>query len=166
MYEGRACYLDTWPGQESYILDKPIFEDEAPSQSPIGFESQEMTLEDVFEALEEIEEIFPDIPPFEALRLYYSQPKEVCPTSMIETYMMYLMEAEQAAREYHLMPYSGGLWDQPQALLQVFSAIRVERNQYERIRFDKIKAKTKKGQGKQDAGTIPQTTSSLPPRNR
>jgi hypothetical protein len=127
-----------------------------------------MSLHDLFDELDYIEEVFPDIPPFEALRLYFTAPKEVCPTSMIDPYLMYLMEAEQASREYHTLPFEGGLWDQPRALLDIFGAIRTERNHYERIRFEKMQKKAKnKNSGPSTAGSIMNSTNTnLPPRQR
>jgi len=168
MYTGRACYLQTWPGNDTYELDHPIFGEDLPSQSPIGYEKKEMTLDDIFEELDLIEEIFPDIPPFEALRLYFTSPKEVCPTSMMDPYLVFLIEAEQAAREYHIMPYAGGLWDQPRALLSVFSSIRIERNHYERIRFEKLDKKHNKRAigSKQAGGILDSPNTNLPPASR
>ena len=127
-----------------------------------------MTLKDLFEELDYIEEVFPDIPPFEALRLYFTAPKEVCPTSMIDPYLMFLMEAEQASREYHTLPFEGGLWDQPKVLLEVFSSIRTERNHYERIRFEKLQKKSKsKVSESNTAGSIMTSpNTNLPPRQR
>lgn len=88
-----------------------------------------------------IERVFPDIPPFETLRLYFSQPLEVCPTSLLDPYFMFLLASEQSAREYHVLPFDGGYWDQPLLLSTIFDVIRTERNQYERIRFEKAKKK-------------------------
>ena len=169
MYTGRACYLQTWPGNDTYELDHPIFGEDLPSQSPIGYEKKEMTLDDIFEELTIVEETFPDIPPFEALRLYFTSPLEVCPTAMMDPYLVFLIEAEQAAREYNVLPYDGGLWDQPRALLNIFSAIRTERNHYERIRFEKIdrKMKSKGAIGPRKAGDILQSpNTNLPPASR
>ena len=80
----------------------------------------------------------------------------------------FLLDAEQASREYHTLPYGGGLWDQPLALLVAFTSIRYERNQFERIRIDKMKKSSNKG-GSQTPG-LKQVTQSpnedLPPRKR
>ena len=115
--------------------------------------------------MDNIENSLPQIPPFEALRLYFAQPLEACPTAMMDDYFIYLMETEQATREYNTLPYNGGLWDQPLQLLRVFSVIRSERNQYERIRFEHLKKKTNKGSTQ--APNIPaMQPSDLPPLGR
>lgn len=97
------------------------------------------------------------------MRLYLTDPVEVCPTSLMDPYIMYLLEAEQAVREYHTLPFEGGLWDQPMALLEAFVAIRSERNQYERLRWDKIEKGQKR---KSDTGdrTLISPNENLPPR--
>ena len=100
-------------------------------------------MEELYEELDNIENSLPHIPPFEALRLYFSQPLEACPSAMMDAYYLHLMEAEQAVREYNTLPYDGGLWDQPLQLLRIFTVIRSERNQYERIRFEKANKKVK-----------------------
>jgi len=128
-------------------------------------------MDGIFEELDRIETVLPSIPPFEALRLYFSQPLEVCPTAMVDPYHVYLMEAEQASREYHVLPFDGGLWDQPLALLRSFTIIRSERNQYERIRMERVTKKMKKGKGSSsDMGNTPNVPafqgSDLPPMGR
>jgi hypothetical protein len=124
-------------------------------------------LEELYEELDNIENSLPHIPPFEALRLYFSQPLEACPSAMMDSYYLHLMEAEQAVREYNTLPYDGGLWDQPLQLLRIFTVVRSERNQYERIRFEKMKKKSSKmssGQQTPNAGAF--KASDLPPLGR
>jgi len=167
MYQGRACYLDKWPGEEVFTLPVPVFNEEEPGSSPTSLEDKDLKLEGLFEELERIEEHYPNIPPFEALRTYFISP-EVCPTSIVDPYLVYLIELEQAAREYHTLPYPGGLLDQPLALLDSFSVIRSERNQFDRVRFEKLQQKAKKaegGGGKEIPG-LGSPQDHIPPRRR
>lgn len=165
MYEGRACYLTKWPGEESYTIPVPIFDDIIGSP-PDGYEDKELTMEGLFEEMEAIEDHFLNIPPFEILRTYFIDP-EVCPTALIDSYLVFLIEAEQAAREYHTLPFSGGLWDQPLKLLEVFTTVRYERNQYERVRVEAIRAKSKKSTVRPGVESLSQSTAShLPPRSK
>ena len=115
-----------------------------------------------------IETQLPDIPPFEALKLYFLNPVEVCPTSLIEDSLIFLLETEQAAREYNTLPFGGGLWDQPTVLLSAFSTIRAERNHFERIRMEEIRSKQKReNTGTPGARTIHRSDNeALPPRQR
>jgi hypothetical protein len=126
-------------------------------------------MDGIFEELDRIENVLPSMPPFEALRLYFAQPLEVCPTAMMDRYHLFLMEAEQASREYHVLPFDGGLWDQPLTLLRAFSIIRSERNQYERIRMEKVTKKMKRQSS--DMGNTPnvpafRSTGDAPPMGK
>lgn len=163
LHQGRACYRDGFPGKEAFILNLPVFDIEGSSGTPIKLEPESVTLEGVFDELDRIESYIPDIPPFEAMRLYLIDPVEVCPTSLMDPYIMYLLETEQAVREYHTLPFEGGLWDQPMVLLEAFIAIRSERNQYERLRWDRIE---KKRDRKSDTGdrVLVSPNENLPPR--
>ncbi len=100
------------------------------------------------------------MPPFEILRTYFISP-EVCPTPLTDPYLVYLIELEQAVREYHTLPYEGGYWDQPLAMIEAFAAIRSERNQFELIRFERLKKKAK-NRGKAVSGP----NEIRPPRRR
>ena len=79
---------------------------------------------------------------------------------------MFLLETEQSAREYHQLPFDGGLWDQPRQLLDIFTTIRAERNQYERIRYEQMERKSKKAQATNDMPGAKSLTMNedLPPR--
>ena len=145
------------------MFNVPVFDDQALNQTPIGFERKQLTLDGLFEELDKVEENFPSMPPFEALRMYFL---EACPQSIMDSYYMFLLETEQSAREYHQLPFSGGLWDQPRQLLDVFTTIRAERNQYERIRYEQMERKNKKAQASNDMPGAKMLTKNedLPPR--
>lgn len=157
--------MDGEPGQDTYRLKLPKFDIEQPNQSPMGEYGANVTREDVFELLSDWEEIFPDLPPFEAARLYLHEPIEVCITSLIDPYSLYVIEAEQACRDYQVLPYDGGLWDQPNVLIEAFSIIRMERNHFERIRFEKWKADSKRNKGAGNS-TFDSPNQAIPPRTR
>lgn len=164
MYEGRACYKIEWPGDETYIIDVPIFDDESSSGTPLNYVKRALTLSEVLDELDKVSECIPDIPAFEALRLYFVS---VCPTGLIDPLVLFYIEAEQAVREYHTLPFKGGLWDQPKLLLDMFTVIRSERNQYERIRMEEISRKAKKsGSGKGGKNIFSSPNEGLPPRIR
>lgn len=100
------------------------------------------------------------MPPFEILRTYFNSP-EVCPTALTDPYLVYLIELEQAVREYHTLPFGGGYLSQPLAMIDIFAVIRAERNQFERVKIETLKKKTKKGQGKSGS-----QNEDRPPRKR
>ena len=118
----------------------------------------------MFDELDIIEQALPSMPPFEVLRTYFNQEVEVCPTAMIDAEDLFMLETEQACREYHKLPFEGGLWDQPLKLLENFEVIRAERNQFERIRFEQLKRKEKVKENNQ--GPLARGNTDLPPRNR
>jgi hypothetical protein len=149
-------------------LSLPDFDPEKPNQAPLGYHEAEVTRNDIFELLSDWEDIFPDMPPFEAARLYLMHdPIEVCITSLMDPYTLFLIEAEQASRDYQALPYDGGLWDQPKVLLDAFTAIRSERSHFDRIRLEKFKNKGTKGEGPKDQRfTSPSESAGIPPRTR
>lgn len=162
MYEGRACYRQQFPGDETYDLDVPIFEEDNPSSSPSKYEKRTLTAEEILEELGIIEENFPDMPAFEALKLYFPA---VCPTSLTDHHLLFYIETEQAVREYNTLPFDGGLWDQPYLLLEIFTVIRSVRNQYDRIRFEEMSKKAQKtGHGSQGKTIHTSLNEELPPR--
>jgi len=178
MYQGRACYLTTDPGQEHYTLQVPVFPDYGASKLPvnqiagpvlpIGAELKKLAKDDLLDELDAIYERLPEMPIFEILQNFFRQPVEVCPTSLLESYILFLIDAEQASREYHTLPYTGGLWDQPSLLLDCFTQIRYERNQYDRIRMQRMAKKAKKSgvAGSDQSIAHPSTSEALglPPR--
>ena len=104
-------------------------------------------MEEFIEEMDDIADHFLNMPPFEILRTYFISP-EVCPTALTDNYLVYLIELEQAVTEYNTLPYDGGYWDQPLLMIEAFNAIRSERNQFERVRIETMKAKAKtKGKG-------------------
>tara|TARA_B100000424_G_scaffold271651_1_gene275506 strand:- start:473 stop:928 length:456 start_codon:yes stop_codon:yes gene_type:complete len=131
------------------MFNVPVFDAENLNQTPVGYDRKQLSQEDLLDELNNIEENFPSMPPFEALRMYFSGPQEACPESLVDPYFNFLLETEQSAREYHQLPFAGGLWDQPRQLLDIFTTIRSERNQYERVRYERMERKSKQ---KQSAG--------------
>lgn len=133
---------------------------------PQGFNKAELSKENFIELLDAISFLFPSMPTFEVLRLYFSQPKEVCPTAFIDEEALYMLETEQSCREYHVLPFEGGMWNQPKKLIHYFTHIRTVRNEYERQRMEQIKKESKSSNRKDNK--IPDSLKtgdlSLPPR--
>ena len=140
MYEGRACFLNKFPGNESYTFELPIFTEDSPY--PTDSRKVELDMEGVVEELVSMEWEKPDAPPFELLRTYFMDP-EVCMTSMAFEGTD-LIGLEQQTRNYNTLPFKGGLLDQPNVLMQAFDVISAERNHWERIRMRRTETKMKK----------------------
>lgn len=145
LYENRACYLldNDW-GEDRHKFILPVFDPLASKPMPIAEEDVVLTKESIISKLDKYQEVFPDAPPFELLTLWFTRPKELCLTSILDPQLGLLLDTESACKEYRTLPYGGGLWDQPLALLEAFDLIRSERNQFERIRIEKLNTTTKK----------------------
>tara|TARA_R100000458_G_C8275331_1_gene250385 strand:+ start:1803 stop:2312 length:510 start_codon:yes stop_codon:yes gene_type:complete len=147
MYEGRACFLNKFPGNKSYTFELPIFVENSPY--PLESRKVELDMEGVIEELVNLEWEKPDAPPFELLRTYFMNP-EVCMTSLAFEGTD-LIGLEQQTRNYNTLPFDGGLLDQPTVLLQAFDVISSERNHWERIRMERTNRDMKKQQMQQKA---------------
>jgi len=141
LYESRHCYLDQYPGQEENFISVPLFDSDDFSPNVIGEERKTLDKEGIFEELETLEAVFPHLSPFEILRSYFSQPREVCPTGIVDPHHNFLLEMEFSCREYNCLPFEGGLLDQPLILMEVFRTIQAEKASYERSRMSKMKKK-------------------------
>ena len=144
LYEGRACFLDKFPGNKSYTFELPVFDDVSPY--PTESTNEELDMEGVLEKLVQMEWEKPDAPPFELLQTYFASP-EVCVTSLSDE-SIDLIALEQSSRDYHSLPFGGGILDQPKALMTSFSIIASERNQWERIRMERTDRKMRQEQMK------------------
>ena len=141
MYEGRACFLNSKEvGNESYTFTLPVFDGKSPFA--VDEQKKELDMEGVLQELVLLEWEKPDAPPFELLRTYFMEP-EVCVTAMYDEHADYI-GLEQAARDYHTLPFDGGLLDQPKVLLNAFRVVAAERNQWERIRMERTDREMKK----------------------
>jgi len=94
----------------------------------------------------------PDMPPFEFIQALVKPrtQKEVCITAFIDPSLAYYIDLESACKEYKNLPFEGGIFDQPQYILDVFSTIRQERNRYEKVRADKLMTGLKAGSSMKD----------------
>ena len=156
--------MDQFPGGESYPIRVPQFNEDSPNLSPISYSNKNIDKSTLWEVLDDISIIFPSMPVFEILKLYFSQPLEICPTSLVDSQSLILLETEQACREYNKLPFGGGIWDQPNIILESFSIIRTERNQYERTRFEQLDKKDKKSTEKKN-NPFSSPNFDLPPLN-
>jgi len=139
LYEGRHCFLEEFPGQEENSIRIPLFDSEDFNPNVIGEEVRLLNKEGIFEELETLEAVFPHLSPFELLLAYFNQPKEVCPTSLVDPHHNFLLEMEFSCREYKCLPYDGGYLDQPLLLMGIFHTIQSEKAAYERARMSKMK---------------------------
>ena len=57
--------------------------------------------------------------------------KTICPTSIIDPMINKFLQWENQCEKYHVLPFAGGLLDQPSLILQIFATIRATVNQYD-----------------------------------
>jgi len=139
LYETRHCFLEKPPGQDEHVINVPVFDSEDFNPNVVGEDRRTLDKKGIFEELEILEAVFPHLSPFELLRSYFSYPKEVCPTSLVDPHHNFLLEMEFSCREYKVLPFEGGLLDQPLVLMEVFRVIQSEKASYERARMSKMK---------------------------
>lgn len=87
------------------------------------------------------------IPLFEAQLPYF---KSICSLSVIDSGYDLLMVWETMCNEYSIWPYSGGLFEQPNKLVESFMAIMVARNEYYTLREHKMRTKINQDQRNSD----------------
>ena len=74
-------------------------------------------------------EFNPDMPSFEIIQAYLNgrnktEAGEICITGFVDFEIGTLIDLENACNTYHVLPYSGGLLDQPLLLLEAFGLVR------------------------------------------
>ncbi len=97
--------------------------------------------DDYIEVLTDIQEelsVQKKMPLFEAQLSYF---KSICSLSVIDSDYDLLMVWETMCNEYSIWPYSGGLFEQPNKLVESFITIMVARNEYYTLREHKMKTK-------------------------
>jgi hypothetical protein len=127
------------PGSPSWVFQLPMFDPDQIYQQPVGYETRQLDEKELLDQIEEYQDIFPSMPSFDILTKFFSSPRPVCPTSLVDWQTRQLLEIESGCKEYHALPYEGGLMDQPVWLLEAFDIIRSERNAFERIRIEDYK---------------------------
>jgi len=101
-------------------------------------------IEILFGLLDQLPPHMENMPAFEAaLRLL--RPQDVCCTGILlnEPWLNMLIGLESTCSEYHVLPYEGGLFEQPQYIFDSFNAIRAARNEYHRISMEETMSKAK-----------------------
>jgi hypothetical protein len=152
----RACYLPYPPGKERYDFTLPIFDETTHPPSQTGtITYREQTEEDVLERLDEMTRVFPEVPEFELVNMYFKNPFDLCLTGIADPDIVALIELEAECTKYQVMPYAGGLQDQPTPILEAFSAVREAENEFNIKRFAEMSSKSDNSQ---------RTLPGLPPR--
>lgn len=110
----------------------------------VGHSPAVRNLDEFIETLWEIEILQPDLPVFLLAMKHFHR---VCCTAIgiREPYLSLLITLESACSDYQVLPYGGGLMEQPQFLYDAFQCVRVGRNEYFRIRDEEWKSKIGKG---------------------
>jgi len=100
------------------------------------------TKEEFLEVLAELRDNFyPDWSLFDVHKAHFPQ---LCGEAVIDQVSLYYMNLETTASTYHTLPESGGIWDQPQYVLDMFDIIRGERARAERQSLEEARKKFKK----------------------
>lgn len=119
------------------------------------FNIKELTSEEVVEELNNIQmKWLPFVSTFDILQTYFhggsawnpilkksETIKEVCPKGLVsdDHWMVTLHSLESWASEYGVLPYSGGVLDQPNIIYEVFNTIMSSRSEYMSKKYDSVK---------------------------
>ena len=140
-FKKRICFNPEY-GEQQYNFVLPTLDFD--NKKFNGSETKSMDQEDFLLWLDDMNVNFnPDMPAFEMIQAYLNPRNkaasgEICMTGFVDFEIGTLIDLENACNNYHVLPYGGGLLDQPQLLLEAFNLVRSEINRYEKVRYDKM----------------------------
>jgi len=120
----RGCFIDS----PEIVIPVPDFEWTGSSwkvKEEVTYSS--VTKQGILELLDEVGKLFPSRSIGEIWLTYYP---DLCPLSLMDDWCGYWIEVEASCSEYNVLPFEGGLLDQPQLVIEIFSSIRKGRNSY------------------------------------
>src|SRR3990167_1900908 len=146
----RVCFR--YDGREQGVV-LPIIERNQHSGLPEvrGWEKQWIEAEDFFIWMAQLEEVEPYAPLFELIKQKIGyQEKEVCPTGLLfHDRMVYqAILFESFAKHYGVMPFTGGVAEQPNIILEAFETIRATQSEFESWMIVEQQRKAESGQHK------------------
>lgn len=141
----RVCYHQVH-GEETYPLFIPIFDE---LRRVTGSEIRDFNLRGLLDWLDNLsDDVFPDAPPFELLKRFAQgrdetgRPKEVCVEAFSDLELGSLIDLEDSCHSYRCLPYEGGLFDQPNYIMEAFNIIRATKNKYNNAKMDEALKKS------------------------
>jgi hypothetical protein len=127
-YKNRVCFHPFY-GKEEYPILVPTFNEGSPQPGP-----SELKTFDTEEFLEWLYEVnqnnLPNMSAFQIVLRFFREPK-VCVSGLVDFELGTMIDLEDACHTYHVLPYSGGLFDQPLYIMEAFQTIRGTKNKYE-----------------------------------
>lgn len=138
-FNKRICFHPEF-GKEAYPFKLPVFDPELKKLDPTQTYETIFNQEDFLSWLYETNDYYrPEMPSFEFVKaLVHSKNPEVCFTAFIDEVLGQFIELESTCKEYKVLPYPGGVLDQPNIILDAFSVIRGEKIKYENFRNKKM----------------------------
>lgn len=124
--ENRICFKYDYMDDDLLEIYSPYDKDE---KGGILAESENVNRIGVLEILNRYDDFLPSKPTF--VRLIQGeypfpdgQRKEICPIGLIDESDREIIELESFCSEYHCLPYTGGMDQQPALMVQAFNIIR------------------------------------------
>ncbi|MFV2014551.1 MAG: hypothetical protein ACC656_03930, partial [Candidatus Heimdallarchaeota archaeon] len=126
-FRNRICFHPEF-GQGAYPFKFPNMDPETKKQIPGPYEENIFTQEEFLDWLYETNDYyFPNMPAFELIQgAFKATNKEVCLTAFVDESLGELVDLESHCEAYKVLPYRGGIFNQPQLFLDAFSVIRSE----------------------------------------
>lgn len=124
---------------------------------PTYWETSEAVTSD--ELLERVFEFYELNPRFHPVTIIFNQFNNrqnnlpICMTSFWDQFVGALIDLERSASEYNVLPYQGGLLDQPQYIIDAFKIIRINDAMYQREKMERDKSEAKASAAKQKSKT-------------
>ena len=147
----RKCYLD----EDEFPLNIPIVDEYG---TPTGGHYEEIVnKERFFQLLSEFQSYRTEEPLLNIATVYF---KEVCVQSLFDSSDIEVVNLENLAKEYHIFPDAGGIFDQPNIFIEALDSIMSARNMYYRIRDEEMQKKI----NSMKAGNV--STGSMSPKRR
>jgi len=81
-----------------------------------------VTVDEFFEEIARISAYFPEMNAFSLVMSFYQ--RDICPQSLVQDWCVQLMNLENAASRYHVLPLPGSYLEQPPIIIEAFEVVR------------------------------------------
>jgi len=141
MQDSRICFAKNFGGVESAELEFPIFD---PDGNMTGErESRQFTVDSIYELLLEystypLPGVKPGVNPFVLCMNLFP---EICPVGLIDDEFGNYIQVDSLCTRYHVLPFAGGLLDQPSLMIDCFDTIATAEADFNNDSIEKMKSK-------------------------
>lgn len=133
-------------GEDRHEIKIPDFDSEGKTLPDPRIEV--FDVERVFEVLVEYEHLpihglRPGLNPFKLFQKIF--PKSVCPVGLLDPQFGRILDTAMLCKHYNVLPCAGGLWDQPQRVIECMRVIAEAEAAFKNDGIEAMKQSSKKG---------------------